>query len=785
MRRRLAATPVLLLAVAGLTAAAPAASAAGPPTTDLVSRAAGAGPAASGASTAPSISADGRYVAFESAAANLSPDDPDAVSDVYVRDRRSGAVTLVSRATGASGAKGNGASRAPSISADGKVVAFASAATNLDPADTDATTDVYVRDLVAGTTVLVSRATGPAGAKADNVANAPSIDGDGGRVAFSTIAANLDPADADGQVDVYVRDVAAATTTLASRASGAAGAKGNGLSTAGAISADGSRVAFVSAANNLDAGDADLALDVYVRDLAATTTTLVSRATGVSGAKGNGSSSGAPQLSADGRVVVFDSIATNLDPDDSDSLRDVYARDLDGAATTLVSRATGASGAKGNGASNRADVSADGTQVSFTSAATDLDPADADTTLDVYVRDLATATTTLASRASGAAGAKGNAASGTTASSLGGDGRYVAFDSLASDLDPADGTSASDVYVRTLATPEVAAVDVPALRPGARRTVGVTGSGFTATPDVSFGPGVVVGAVRFVSSTRLEVSVVVPFGSAAGARTVTVTNPAGDAATGVGPTVTEAPGYWLVARDGGIFSFDAAFAGSTGNIRLNQPIVGMAADPDGSGYWFVAADGGVFAFDAGFYGSMGGTHLNQPVVGMAAAPDGAGYWLVARDGGIFAFGSARFAGSTGDMHLNQPIVGMAADPDGSGYWFVAADGGVFAFDALYPGSMGGTPLNQPVVGMAAATDGKGYWLVARDGGIFSFGSANFAGSTGNVRLNQPIVGMAADPDGSGYWFVAADGGVFAFDAVYHGSMGATPLNQPVVGMAAA
>jgi hypothetical protein len=108
------------------------------------------------------------------------------------------------------------------------------------------------------------------------------------------------------------------------------------------------------------------------------------------------------------------------------------------------------------------------------------------------------------------------------------------------------------------------------------------------------------------------------------------------------------------------------------------PIVGMASTPDGKGYWLVASDGGIFSFgDAPFYGSTGAMHLNQPIVGMA--PDGKGYWLVASDGGIFSFGDAPFYGSTGAMHLNQPIVGMA--PDGKGYWLVASDRGVFSFGA--------------------------------------------------------------------------------------------------------
>ena len=249
-----------------------------------------------------------------------------------------------------------------------------------------------------------------------------------------------------------------------------------------------------------------------------------------------------------------------------------------------------------------------------------------------------------------------------------------------------------------------------------------------------------------------------------------------------------APGYQLVASDGGIFSFGGAgFYGSEGAKPLNRPIVGMAATADGGGYWLVASDGGIFAFgDAGFYGSEGAKPLNRPIVGMAATADGGGYWLVASDGGIFAFGDAGFFGSEGAKPLNRPIVGMAATADGGGYWLVASDGGIFAFgDAGFYGSEGAKPLNRPIVGMAATADGGGYWLVASDGGIFAFGDAGFYGSEGAKPLNRPIVGMAATADGGGYWLVASDGGIFAFgDAGFYGSEGAKPLNRPIVGMAA-
>ena len=210
-----------------------------------------------------------------------------------------------------------------------------------------------------------------------------------------------------------------------------------------------------------------------------------------------------------------------------------------------------------------------------------------------------------------------------------------------------------------------------------------------------------------------------------------------------------------------------------GPLTLNKPIVGMAATPGGKGYWLVAADGGVFTFgNAVFYGSMGGTRLNQPIVGMAATPNGQGYWLVAADGGVFSFGNASFYGSMGATRLNQPIVGMAADPATGGYWMVAADGGIFSFDAPFFGSMGATPLNRPVVGMAATSDGKGYWMVAADGGIFSFGNASFEGSESGQATSN-VVGMAASGTNS-YYMAGSDGSSYLLNPT-------TPQTAPSIG----
>jgi len=235
-------------------------------------------------------------------------------------------------------------------------------------------------------------------------------------------------------------------------------------------------------------------------------------------------------------------------------------------------------------------------------------------------------------------------------------------------------------------------------------------------------------------------------------------------------------GYWLVASNGGVFSFGAPFFGSTGALSLRAPIVGMAATVDGGGYWLVGADGGVFCFgDAPFFGSTGGTTLRQPIVGMAADPATGGYWLVAADGGIFSF-RAPFYGSTGALELGAPVVAIAATADGGGYWLVGADGGVFCFgDAPFFGSAGGSALAHPVVGMAADPASGGYRLVAADGGIFNFG-APFYGSTGTLRLNRAVVAMATTVDGGGYWTAGADGGVYAFgDAPFLGAVAVLPL----------
>ena len=186
---------------------------------------------------------------------------------------------------------------------------------------------------------------------------------------------------------------------------------------------------------------------------------------------------------------------------------------------------------------------------------------------------------------------------------------------------------------------------------------------------------------------------------------------------------------------------------TTAALTLYKPIVGMAAGPNGGGYWLVASDGGIFSFgDAAFHGSLGAMTLNKPIVGMAAGPNGGGYWLVASDGGIFAFGDAQFHGSLGAMTLNKPIVGMAATPDGGGYWLVASDGGIFAFgDAQFHGSLGSQVPSAPIIDMSATAKGSGYTLAGSDGAAYGFPTTTSAGpAAGGTAFGLSVPALQGD-----------------------------------------
>jgi Tol biopolymer transport system component len=325
----------------------------------------------------PSISADGRYVAFYSNASNLvSEDENGYVADVFVRDLVAGTTVLASVDTGG-GDPNDSSFGPPSISAEGRYVAFQSLASDLVAGDGNGLTDVFVRDLVAGTTVRASVDTG--GGDPNDYSFGPSISADGRYVAFSSYASDLVDDDGNGTGDIFVRDLMAETTTRASVDTG--GGDSNGASASPFITPDGRYVAFQSFASDLVAGDGNAFSDVFVRDLVAGTTVRASIDT--EGGDPNSGSFG-PSISGDGRYVAFSSYASDLVDDDGNGTGDIFVRDLMAETTTRASVDTG--GGDSNGASSYLpSISADGRSVAFDSIAGDLVPGRGDRGLDVFI----------------------------------------------------------------------------------------------------------------------------------------------------------------------------------------------------------------------------------------------------------------------------------------------------------------------------------------------------------------------------------------------------------------
>jgi Tol biopolymer transport system component len=328
-------------------------------------------------STNPWISGNGTKVAFESNATNLDPSDPDPGLDVYVKDLTTGGITLA--CTSDQGVKGYGQCENASVTADGSKVAFETLS-NLEPIDTNDEIDIYVKDLSTGNVSIES--TSSAGTPGDSSSFRPQISADGTRVGFSSYAKNLDPRDRDNITDTYLKDIVTGhilVLPIADR-----GVKSNGASDYVSLSADGSKVAFVSWASNLDTHDRDTKSDIYVKDMV--TGHLSLQSTSDSGLKGNDDSS-APSISADGSRVAFYTHAWNLDPLDKIFDLDVYMKNLVTGDITLAS--TSSSGVKGNAGSYDPAIRPDGAAVVFASGASNFDPIDLDRLADIYVKELA------------------------------------------------------------------------------------------------------------------------------------------------------------------------------------------------------------------------------------------------------------------------------------------------------------------------------------------------------------------------------------------------------------
>jgi len=739
----------------------------------------------------PSVSADGVLVAFQSAGDNLVDDDANSANDVFVaqmgdfgngyEERRMVRVSVYATNGNIHGAD----SFAPlpdspaAVSGDGNLVAFASDSSNLVPGDTNNAPDIFIRNRHNGTTERVS--VGAGGAQANGASLWPAMSDDGRFVVFESDASNLVPGDTNNEMDIFVRDRKTGETRRLSEKPGAG--QSPLPSQRPAISPNGNWVAFDSAGDfaptpqsgsgrtnvfrfNMATGNIDMVSTM------ATTPDVPTRRAGYK-------ASWEPSVADDG-TVAFLSDQTAMTASNADdpvgaipNFTDAYVGRPDGTVIKASMNNDRPAPVPAVGDSYDVRISADGNHVAFVVGGKSNLPqtgADNNFDTDVYVRDLAANTTTQVDVPAGGAASGDNRWPAVNAN-----GSVVTFQSDAA-LVGGDGNNTYDVFVASLGGGGVNL---------SRLTGNGDPNGPSVMPTISPDGHTVVFASRASNLVDGDTNGAYDWFARSDADVPCVTcnaagfDPNGSDLPGIGhgdgPITVDAPGpgYRFVAADGGIFSFgDAKFFGSTGNIKLARPIVGMAATPANQGYWLVASDGGVFSFgDARFFGSTGAMRLNRPIVGMAATPSGAGYWLVASDGGIFSFGDARFFGSTGAMRLNRPIVGMAATPSGAGYWLVASDGGVFTFgDAAFFGSQGGAAPADPVVGMAATPTGRGYWVASSAGAVKAFGDAPAAGDL-TSRPTLPVVGLAATPSGRGYWLAAADGGVFAFgDAVFGGAL---------------
>jgi len=388
----------------------------------------------SGWSGSPSMSADGRYVTFQSLSDNLVAYDGNCMNDIFRRDLLTGTTILVSVQSSGSQANGHSGSRS-SISADGRYVAFESAAADLVTADTNGSMDIFMRDTVSGTTMRVS--VDSSNGQANDSSYFPAVSADGRYVVFYSDATNLVANDTNGCSDIFIRDLTEGTTTRLSV--DGSRTEANDWSIHPSISADGRYVAFCSLASNLVADDTNASPDIFVRDLVSGSTVVASvNASGVPCDQGGGAFS---SLSSDGRYVAFGSTSDDLVNGDTNEIEDVFVRDLVAGTTTLVSLST--QGAQGDGASYCPSISADGDYVAFSSDAANLVSGDLNATTDVFVRDLAAAITTQASVSS--AGLQGDGASSSP--DITADGSGVAFASTASNLSPLDANNCQDIFV--------------------------------------------------------------------------------------------------------------------------------------------------------------------------------------------------------------------------------------------------------------------------------------------------------------------------------------------------
>jgi len=330
---------------------------------------------ANSSSNKSNLSADGRYVVFDSSANNLIGDgaDNNCCDDVFLHDRQTGSTTLIS--LNSSGGQGNFKSKAPSISSNGRYVAFQSLANNLVDGDTNSQEDIFVHDRQTNTNTIVS--VDSSGGQSNYPSLDPAISADGRYVAFTSWASNLVEGDYNGTSDIFVHDRQTSTTTCASvNSSGVVGVHSSHYP---AISADGRYIAFMSYATNLVDGDTNNSRDIFVHDLITGVTTRVS--VDSNGTQGN-THSNTVDISADGRYVFFSSSASNLVNGDTNGKEDIFVHDRLEGTTIRVSLDSDCSEANGN---SIRPVVAEDLWVTFESYATNLVSGDSNEVRDIFL----------------------------------------------------------------------------------------------------------------------------------------------------------------------------------------------------------------------------------------------------------------------------------------------------------------------------------------------------------------------------------------------------------------
>jgi Tol biopolymer transport system component len=396
---------------------------------------------ANGFSLQPQISSDAQLVVFSSLATNLVAGVTGPTLQVFLRDRLTGQTTLGSASS--TNVPGNGASGSAVISADRRILCFASDSTNLVGTSTSGITHVYVRDLVTGVTQRISVT--PSGAEGNGSSFGPAVSGDGRHVVFHSTASNLVSGDTNNAADIFAFD--RFTQQMRRVSQSAAGTQGNGDSFDPAVSSDGRFVAFSSEASNLLSGDTNGKADIFVWDRTTSQVGRVSLTSG--GAQGNGRSA-TPAISQDGRFVAFDSDSTNLVSGDANGATDVFLRDRSTNQTTRMSLSS--TGGSANAPSFAPTISGDARIVAFTSEATNLTASAAGPLRGIYLRDRSANLTTRADVTTVGAAADGP----SDTPKLSTNGRAIAFQSSASNLPPGGLCHTTDIFVRDLVAAAVA-----------------------------------------------------------------------------------------------------------------------------------------------------------------------------------------------------------------------------------------------------------------------------------------------------------------------------------------